>query len=200
MLLRSTIHKINSCLNVYNLKERELSFRKRQYSLFKIAFTFFLLFCNLACENNQAIYNLFQPIENATWTKEKTFYFTFDIEDTSTLYDLTLELRNNNLYPYRNLWMIQKEEQPVGPLLRDTIECILADEFGKWTGKGFSLYTNSFPLKQNYRFPYAGRYTFSFKHAMTDKELKGIHEIGFRVEKSSQSLSSGSIQPEKDKK
>ena len=200
MLLRSSIHKINNCLNIYSLKEKMFPFRKRQHSFLKEAFIFFLLCCNLACEDNQTIYNVFQPIENATWTKEKTFYFTFEIEDPSTLYDLTLELRNNSLYPYRNLWMIQKEEQPVGPLLRDTIECVLADEFGKWTGKGFSLYTSSFPLKQNYRFPYTGRYTFSFKHVMTDKELKGIHEIGFRVEKSSQPLSPGSIQPEKDKK
>ena len=57
------------------------------------------------------------------------------IEDISVPYDLTLEVRNNNMYPYQNLWVFCSEELPIGPLKRDTIECMLADEFGNGMGR-----------------------------------------------------------------
>lgn len=130
-----------------------------------------------------AVYTSYQPVEKATWEKEKTFYFSVDIQDNSTPYSLTLDIRNNTLYPYRNLWVVYQVEQPIGPFLSDTLECILADEHNRWKGNGFSLFTTSFVLKEQFIFPYPGLYTFSFSHIMTDKKLKGIHEIGFRIEK-----------------
>lgn len=146
-------------------------------------FLIILLFIAGSCDN-PAIYDLFQPVENAVWAKNKTFYFTFEIKDNNVPYNVALELRNNSLYPYKNLWIVCKEEQSIDPLLKDTIECVLADESGKWKGKGFSLFANSFPLKENFYFPRAGLYTFSFSHAMTDEQLKGIHEIGLSIVKS----------------
>ena len=97
------------------------------------------LTCSLffSCEN-PALYDQYQAINNITWEKDKEYYFTFEVKDISVPYDLTLEVRNNNLYPYQNLWLFCSEEQPIGPLRRDTIECMLADEFGKWHGHGVS--------------------------------------------------------------
>lgn len=141
-----------------------------------------VLTCSLffSCEN-PALYNQYQAINNITWEKDKEYYFTFEVKDISVPYDLTLEVRNNNLYPYQNLWLFCSEEQPIGPLRRDTIECILADEFGKWHGHGISLYQSSFPIHSQYKFPYAGQYTFSFRQGMRDDALEGIQEIGFSV-------------------
>jgi gliding motility-associated lipoprotein GldH len=104
------------------------------------------------------------------------------------------------MYPYQNLWIFCNEEQPIGELKRDTMECVLADDFGKWHGKGISLFQSSFPVHSVYKFPYAGQYTFSFKQGMRDHELKGIQEIGLRVEKANQSaFPTGSIQTKEDK-
>ena len=87
------------------------------------------------------------------------------------------------MYPYQNLWLVCNEEQPIGPLKRDTIECTLADEFGKWYGHGISLFQSSFPIRTNYKFEHPGMYTFSFRQGMRDSTLRGIQEISFRVEK-----------------
>ena len=140
------------------------------------------LTCSLffSCEN-PALYDQYQAINNITWEKDKEYYFTFEVKDISVPYDLTLEVRNNNLYPYQNLWLFCSEEQPIGPLRRDTIECMLADEFGKWHGHGISLYQSSFPIHSQYKFPHDGQYTFSFRQGMRDDALKGIQEIGFSV-------------------
>ena len=140
------------------------------------------LTCSLffSCEK-PPLYDQYQAINNITWEKDKAYYFTFEVKDISVPYDLTLKVRNNNLYPYQNLWIFCNEEWPIGPLRRDTIECILADEFGKWYGHGISLYQSSFPIHSQYKFPHAGQYTFSFRQGMRDDALKGIQEIGFSI-------------------
>lgn len=143
---------------------------------------FSLIFLCLSCQA-PTLYDQFQAIENATWEKDKEYYFTFTIPETSTPYNLTLEIRNNNLYPFQNLWIFYQIEQPIGPIQKDTIECMLADDFGKWYGKGISLFQAEFPLRSNYYFPNPGQYTFSFRQGMRTDALKGIQEIGFRVEK-----------------
>lgn len=139
--------------------------------------TCFLCF---SCEN-EAVYDQYQAIQNTSWEKNKEYYFTFLIEDISVPYDLTLEVRNNNMYPYQNLWVFCSEELPIGPLKRDTIECMLADEFGKWYGDGISLFQSSFPIRSAYYFPVKGQYTFSFRQGMRNDQLPGIQEIGLRV-------------------
>ncbi len=141
-----------------------------------------LIFLCFSCDR-QALYDQYQAIDNTTWEKKKEYYFSFHIDDISTPYNLTFEVRNNNMYPYQNLWIFCNEEQPIGPLKRDTVECMLADEFGKWYGHGISLFQSSFPVRTNYMFPHKGMYTFSFRQGMRDDALKGIQEIGFRVEK-----------------
>ena len=73
--------------------------------------TCFLCF---SCEN-EAVYDQYQAIQNTSWEKDKEYYFTFLIEDISVPYDLTLEVRNNNMYPYQNLWVFCSEELPIGP-------------------------------------------------------------------------------------
>ncbi|EEY82172.1 gliding motility lipoprotein GldH [Parabacteroides distasonis] len=149
--------------------------------------TCFLCF---SCEN-EAVYDQYQAIQNTSWEKNKEYYFTFLIEDISVPYDLTLEVRNNNMYPYQNLWVFCSEELPIGPLKRDTIECMLADEFGKWYGDGISLFQSSFPIRSAYYFPVKGQYTFSFRQGMRNDQLPGIQEIGLRVLPSSINAPSG---------
>ena len=149
--------------------------------------TCFLCF---SCKN-EAVYDQYQAIQNTSWEKNKEYYFTFLIEDISVPYDLTLEVRNNNMYPYQNLWVFCSEELPIGPLKRDTIECMLADEFGKWYGDGISLFQSSFPIRSAYYFPVKGQYTFSFRQGMRNDQLPGIQEIGLRVLPSSTNAPSG---------
>lgn len=114
------------------------------------------------------------------------YFFSFEIKDTSHAYDLTLEIRNNNLYPYRNLWIVCSEDRPIGPIIRDTIECTLANEYGKWKGSGISLFQTSVPLRKNFRFTHKGLYTLGFRQIMRDDKLKGIQEIGLRIVQNSQ--------------
>lgn len=153
----------------------------------KVLYFILIFFCSIlfSC-GSDCIYDQYQSIENIAWEKDKEYYFTFQVEDNSTPYNIILEIRNNNLYPYQNLWLFYNEELPIGPLVRDTIECLLADEYGKWYGHGISLHQSSFPVRTAYIFPHKGQYTFSFRQGMRNDILRGIQEIGLRVEKAKQ--------------
>jgi len=51
---------------------------------------------------------------------------------------------------------------------------------GKGTGK---IRDNRILLKEHLRFPSRGDYTFEIEQAMRDISLKGIEDIGIRIEK-----------------
>jgi len=127
-------------------------------------------------------YEKFQTIDNH-WDKNKEYFFTYQIVDSLASYNISLEIRNNTFYPYQNLWLFCAEEQPVGSVLRDTIECILADDFGKWYGSGISIYHLRVPIRTRHIFPHQGQYTFTIRQGMRDDRLKGIEQIGLRIEK-----------------
>ena len=136
----------------------------------------------VACTDT-ARYDHYQPVEKP-WVKDRVYYFTYDIDDNTVPYDLTLEIRNNNLYPYQNLWLLLSEEPPVGPMTRDTVECTLADNYGVWLGSGISVYHLSVPLRTRHRFAHKGQYTIGVRQGMRDESLSGIEAIGLRIEAS----------------
>lgn len=118
------------------------------------------------------------------WEKDREYSFTFEVDDAAVPYDLTLEIRNNNRYPFQNLWILGSSIYPDSVLRRDTMEYMLANEFGEWYGKGISVFQLSIPLRSHFFFPERGQYTFGFRQGMRKDELPGIQGIGLRVEKS----------------
>ena len=135
-----------------------------------------------SCSKN-TVYNEFQHISNKTWNRSDAYFFNFEIMDNSVAYNISLQLRNNDMYKYQNIWVIYEEAQPSGVAIKDTIEYMLADDFGKWTGNGISLYQNRIALRNAYHFPDTGKYTISVQHGMRDNELKGLENIGLFIEK-----------------
>ncbi|MDL2265873.1 gliding motility lipoprotein GldH [Parabacteroides sp. OttesenSCG-928-G21] len=151
----------------------------------------FLLLCvlfigisllSVSCSRS-AVYDKYQTINNSRWEKDAEYYFTFEITDITVPYDLTLEVRNNSFYPFQNLWLFSNEENGNGSVRRDTFELLLADDFGKWHGKGISIFQLGVPLYKQYYFPEEGEYTIGFRQGMRQDELPGIQGIGLRVEK-----------------
>jgi gliding motility-associated lipoprotein GldH len=137
-----------------------------------------------AC-NSKQVYNEKTSIDNATWSKDSPITFSYTVPDTITQYTLQVTVENTNDYMYSNLFLFSTITFPDSLTIRDTLECMLANYKGEWTGKGWWGYSNEFNFKHNIRFPKPGTYTFSFEQAMrcTNKscELTGIKSIGFRI-------------------
>ncbi|MDH6312320.1 gliding motility-associated lipoprotein GldH [Parabacteroides sp. PFB2-10] len=134
--------------------------------------------------DNKVVYDEYHTLEGRNWEKAEEYFFVFRIDDNARPYDMTFEVRNNNLYPFQNLWVFLEEKLPSGEVARDTLECMLADDFGKWLGDGMSVHQSSFPLHTRYLFPDTGSYTISFRQGMRKESLPGIQQIGVRIEES----------------
>jgi gliding motility-associated lipoprotein GldH len=118
------------------------------------------------------------------WPMEQAVGFEVEVTDTLHLHELYLEVRNTTSYGYSNLYLFMDIAFPGNHLLRDTIECRLAERSGRWTGKGFGrIKTNEFLFRDDVWFPDSGTYSFSIRQGMREETLEGITDIGIRIKR-----------------
>jgi len=121
-------------------------------------------------------------IPESGWRIDQPVRFTVDIKDTAQLYDVYITLRHNTDYNWMNLFLFLKTYYPNMEFSRDTLECFLSDETGRWFGKGGSSIKNCMMLFQrNVKFPQEGRYLFEFVHGMRTENLQNIMDLGLRI-------------------
>jgi len=153
----------------------------------KINFKVFWVICIslfvVACTNNE-IYFQYKPVSSNGWNKDSLFTFDIPIKDTSATYNVYVNVRNRSEYPYQNLWLFLSKTNPDKTQSKDSIECYLADQRGKWLGSGIgSIMEMPIIYQQNIRFKTIGIYHYKIVHGMRDSILIGINDIGMRVEK-----------------
>jgi len=144
-----------------------------------LALSFFASSCR-----NDVVFSSLQKVSGKAWKKDAVFLFHFEIKEPSIPYNISMQLRNNYAYPYQNIWLIFEQQRFSDLSIKDTIEFRLVDDYGKWTGKGISLFQNQFPIREGYHFPDTGTYTISVRHVMQDTLLQGIADIGLLIERS----------------
>ena len=62
----------------------------------------------------------------------------------------------------------------------DTVNCELADEFGRWSGGGWGSYYQQELLLDN-RFRFGRDQVVTIQQAMRDDRIRGISDIGIRI-------------------
>jgi len=146
-------------------------------------FTLSLVLVLMACDKNR-VYEDYTKIENSIWNHENIVKFEFEIDDTSSMNNVLINLRHANIYPYNNLWLFVKSSAPNGTINIDTVECILVNKENRWLGDGMGdIWDIQIPWKNNIRFSRQGVYRIEFEQAMRVENLPGIMDIGLRIEK-----------------
>lgn len=151
-----------------------------------VRLTPFLLTCLIVCRACQpsAVYHQQESIDPEGWHYQDGILFEATVEDTLSLHELYLDVRNTTDYAYSNLFLFLEIEFPDNRTLKDTLECILADRKGHWTGKGFGhVRSNRFLFRDDVWFPVEGTYRFTIHHGMRDDSLTGLSDIGIRIER-----------------
>lgn len=147
---------------------------------------FYAIFFSLivtSCINND-IYLKYKSISASGWNKDSLCRFEIPVSDTSATYNLYVNVRNRGEYPYQNLWIFLSKMTPDSIQTKDSIECYLADNHGKWLGTGIgSVMQMQVLYQQNLRFHNTGVYHFNIGHGMRDSVLTGINDIGIQLEK-----------------
>ncbi|GAB4451986.1 MAG: gliding motility lipoprotein GldH [Bacteroidales bacterium] len=144
---------------------------------------FFIPVLFFACSDH-AIFDENTNLTSKAWDRKNSISFKVPITDTVNPYKIFVNIRNNGNYSRRNLYLFITVISPKGDEIKDTVNCILADEKGKWYGKSNlgDLYFNKFLYKPNVRFPYAGTYTFKLEQAMRTEIMNNIEDVGIRIE------------------
>ncbi len=134
--------------------------------------------------NKNTLYQKYITLPDSEWDMNKPVSFKLNVDDTSTYYNVFVNIRNADTYAYSNLYLFIDITSPMKTKERDTIECILADPAGKWLGEGLGdIWDNKILFKRNVRFPRTGEYDISYTQAMRDDKLQMIMDVGLTVEK-----------------
>ena len=152
-----------------------------------IALLLGLAYCKTDIVNTE-----YQTLSGGVWSKEDTLRFTFQELDTVQQYDVFINVRHDDNYPFSNLFLITSLTTPKGEVLQDTLEYNMALPDGTWLGRGNgSIKENKLWYKENIVFPSSGVYTLEVMHAMRKNGnvsgivgLEGITDVGIEITKS----------------
>ncbi len=157
----------------------------------KIKSSFLFLFITLlflSCDEKR-VFDEYKSVGNS-WHKDSIVSFNLPKLDPSKKYNLFINIRNNNDYPFNNLFLIVAMEQPNKKILIDTLEYQMTNPDGSLLGNGFSdIKESKLFYKENTIFKLKGIYKVKIQHAVRQSgkiagvnTLNGITEIGFRIE------------------
>jgi gliding motility-associated lipoprotein GldH len=148
------------------------------------AFLFFVL-CSLFCGcNSNILFTDSVSMPGEEWTLENVPVFAPVITDTVSGNNISFTIRTGSSYPFRNIYLFVSATSPAGKTITDTLQFLIADEKGKWYGKGIGdIHELNLPYKKSVYFPSKGIYSFRISHGMRTETLKGVYDIGLRIEK-----------------
>ncbi len=142
----------------------------------------------ISCDNSR-VFDQYQSVGNS-WHKDSIIKFKLPQLETTKKYNLFVNIRDNNDYPFSNLFLIVSLEQPNKKVIVDTLEYQMANPDGTLMGDGFSdVKESKLFYKEKVAFILKGDYNIKIQQAVRQtgkvagvNDLKGITEIGFRIE------------------
>ena len=149
--------------------------------IYPVLIVFLLLFNS--CSKG-IVYTESVSIPENHWLLDFNPEFSADITDTLSNCNILFTIRNSSSYPFRNIFLFVTATSPNGSSITDTVEYLLADEKGKWYGKGIGdVHELTVRYKSNIYFPSKGKYSFKVQHGMRSEDLNGIYDFGMRIVK-----------------
>ncbi len=142
----------------------------------------------LSCESN-LVFSETRAMDGQ-WGANEIVEFQLPQLDSLKRYNMFVNIRNTNDYPYSNIFLIVQMEFPHGKTLTDTLEYKMANPDGTWIGHGIgTVKENKLWYKENVQFFEEGIYTVSIGQAMRNNgdvegvtNLEGISDVGLSVE------------------
>ena len=151
--------------------------------MLKKLFFFGILIWLSSCGTNDGFFQ-YEALPSSGWHQGSTLQFSVNISDTTSGYNVFVNVRNRGEYPHQNLWLFIEQQSPDSTVFSDSINFYLADQRGKWLGSGVgSVFEMPVLYRQQIQFPDSGTYHFSFRQGMRDSVLIGLNDLGLRIEK-----------------
>lgn len=147
-----------------------------------------MLFLVISCDKKR-VFDQYKSVGDA-WHKDSIITFDLPKLDAKKAFNLYVNIRDNDDYPYNNIFLIVSLEQPNRKVKVDTLEYLMANPDGTLLGDGFSdIKENKLFYKDKVTFDQKGLYKIHIKQAVRQtgkiegvNALEGISDIGFRIE------------------
>lgn len=145
-----------------------------------------LLLLSFASCDDKRLYEENKDVKEGGWDIGDRLTFDFEVPDTVTKYNFYFNIRNNDDYPYSNIYVFFRTTYPNGKTGVDTVEFPLADPSGRWYGKGQGDVHDCRLIYKQGRFSHAGKYHMEVEQAMRMQKLPGVINAGIRIERAEQ--------------
>lgn len=141
-----------------------------------------------SCKGNEnKVYQQFKEVKTQGWEWKEPRAFEFDIEEDGYFYNINLDLRITGSYGLSNIWLLYKVSGK-GLDHENQVEIPLADNTGKWLGKGQgNLLTYSKIIFANKKLE-KGHYKIVVNQNTREEILSGVSDIGVSVTKTNKAL------------
>jgi gliding motility-associated lipoprotein GldH len=142
----------------------------------------------ISCDKKR-VFDEYKSVGNA-WHKDSIVTFELPKLDAEKSFNMYVNVRDNDDYPFNNLFLIVSLEQPNHQVKVDTLEYQMTDPDGALLGEGFSdIKESKLFYKDKQKFTQKGIYKVHIRQAtrQTGKiegvvTLPGVSDIGFRIE------------------
>lgn len=140
----------------------------------------------LSCDDER-VYERNIDFNSRYWLIGEKPELEFDINDTLQPYNLYANVRNSLDYPFARIFLTFYLQDSTGVLMQKGL--VSGFLFDEKTGEPFGnsglgdIYHHRILLKENFTFPYSGKYRMAFEHFMRTDTLQGVLAVGLRVEK-----------------
>ncbi len=142
-----------------------------------------ILFLTCACEKAR-VFDKNLALDKEGWFYNEQKSFEININDSSTAYNLYINVRHTDEYPYDNLWLKMTTVFPDSSNQINNINVKLSETDGAWTGNCIDgICFNSVLVQSNFSLDQQGKYAFILEQDMRINPLPYIFDIGIKLEK-----------------
>ncbi|HPB24891.1 MAG TPA: gliding motility lipoprotein GldH [Bacteroidales bacterium] len=147
-----------------------------------------LLLGLMSCSHNK-IYEKYIKIENRNWKRDQIIKFEVPVEDTVSLYNVTLAIRHTSYYAYANIRVNMMINYPTGDMRVKDYNILVRNTDGSFLGDGAGdLWDVTHPALEGVSFPFKGIYVFEVQNVMPLMATPDIMDVGLIVRKSKKKI------------
>jgi len=141
-----------------------------------------IAFLIAGCADEKTLYTELVEIGGDGWANRDSIKFAFDVQDTSRVYQLRLDVIHDQTYPWQNTYVQIFTEFPDDSVKTDVLSLELTDGSGGWLGRcSRDKCRLTIPLQSRVRFPLPGPYALTFVQYMREEVVPGLKGIRLSV-------------------
>jgi len=150
----------------------------------RLVFLVTLISLELGCDKSRT-FERNQPFARHEWHKDQSLHFDLNIKDTTSLYDLYVNVRHSARFGSVNLWVDLQTTYPSGDSGSTQLNLELGSNAAeRWFGDCVAdICDVSVPVATGLSFSEKGLYRFRLRHVMWEDPLERIMSAGLKIEK-----------------